>query len=219
MSNKLDDIRLVRRDLGNLLFHFTRRKVQLDDSFTGEKSGENKSAFSVLGEILKGGKLKGGTGYIKGSHRCVCFTESPISELASLFYLNQSMKQSGRYEPYGIAVPKDWLFSQGGRPVIYQHEAEYDQLPEPMKFRHVTYIPPNTDFTWEREWRIKKDELTLDLNQTLVVVPSALEATALNHIHSDDVEGKGVGGRTFQKPHWMIVSLDLFGLKGVGSNK
>jgi hypothetical protein len=71
-------------------------------------------------------------------------------------------------------VPKDWLFERGGRPVIYQTDDEYSDLPESLRWRHVQYDPPNgVDFTWEREWRIKIDELPLDSSVTGVLVPDA----------------------------------------------
>lgn len=55
-------------------------------------------------------------------------------------------------------VPKQWLYVQGGRPVIYQSDKEFYDLPEAIRWRHVRYEPassPPIDFTWEREWRIQ----------------------------------------------------------------
>jgi hypothetical protein len=69
-------------------------------------------------------------------------------------------------------VSKLWLFQQGGRPVIYQPDGEYDLLPEVLRYRHVRYEPDQVDFTWEREWRIQTKTLPLDLQQTTFVVPS-----------------------------------------------
>jgi hypothetical protein len=75
-----------------------------------------------------------------------------------------------RYAPFGVMVDKSWLFSRGGRPVIYQPENEYFQLPEAFRHRHVRYEPDNgIDFTWEREWRIPGDVEIQPANVTLVV--------------------------------------------------
>jgi hypothetical protein len=77
-----------------------------------------------------------------------------------------------RYKPFGIMVAKAWLFERGGRPVIYQPDAEFELLHEGQRFRHVRYEPGSVDFTWEREWRIQTSELQLDPGETTLVVPN-----------------------------------------------
>lgn len=216
-------IKLVRRDLGNLLFHFTQTP-RSNVVIKSEKYERNltKSALSVLEKILSEGKLYGSSKKIRGGFKCICFTESPISEIASLFLLENIAKKSDektRYEPYGIAVRKEWLFSKGGRPVIYEPEAEFELLPEVLQYRHVRYDDPDSekDYTWEREWRIKTDCLVLDPKQTLVVVPDAETAFDLAFEHAkfewdlDYPGGEPIGSYPVAK--WMTVSLDLFGLK------
>ena len=61
----------IRDDLSTKLVHLTR-----DD---GEKKG--RDAFL---QIIQEGKLKGGSGFIKGGHTCSCFTEAPVSKLAQI---------------------------------------------------------------------------------------------------------------------------------------
>jgi hypothetical protein len=77
-----------------------------------------------------------------------------------------------RYSPFGVMIDKAWLFEQGGRPVIYQPDAEYELLHESQQFRHVRYEPVDVDFTWEREWRIKLDELPIDPAHSTLIVPN-----------------------------------------------
>ncbi|MBI2335780.1 MAG: hypothetical protein HYU97_03345 [Deltaproteobacteria bacterium] len=131
------EIQSVRRDLSHYLFHWTRRTQQ-------------KPASDILMEILEQKILKGSNNYIRGScgesHKCVCFTETPVSEFVSLFkfVLRNRDKPNAellRYEPYGIAVKKEWLFKQDGRPVIYQTNAEYEKLPSDLQWRHCKYDP------------------------------------------------------------------------------
>jgi hypothetical protein len=58
--------------------------------------------------------------------------------------------------------------------VIYQSDAEYDQLSLDYRWRHVRYEPdavPPIDFSWEREWRIRIDELALPPGETQIIVP------------------------------------------------
>jgi hypothetical protein len=103
----------------------------------------------------------------------VCFSEAPLIDLKNGLVNEHAYS---RYSPFGIMVTKKWLFALGGRPVIYQPLKEYWSLPESHRWRHVTYelreLFGETDFTWEREWRIKCDALELDERNAQVVVPS-----------------------------------------------
>ena len=93
---------------------------------------------------------------IHGSCPAVCFTEQPLSA-----FIISCKTLTDRYEPYGIAVRKDRLFTYGGRPVVYGDNSLSDALPESHKYLWVTFQPiprnggyPN-DWTHEREWRAK----------------------------------------------------------------
>ena len=209
-------LKYARRDLGNQLFHFTRRTpVELvTPGFPSPPPP--KTAFEVLIQILAEGKLRGGTGFVKGSYKCVCFTESPISEIGALFALSAAnpINNLPRYEPYGIAVKKEWLYEKKGRPVIYQHSQEFALLPPAIQWRHVRYEPPYVDLTWEREWRVCAEELTITPNDVLVVVPTAKEAHSINFQFSQLTQSVDMTGRNivYSSPTWTAVSLDLFGL-------
>lgn len=220
-----DRIKLVRRDIGNLLFHFTRTP---EEKFVTvkTKSGSSvmpSSAYAVLRKILFEGELKGTSKWTYGEN-CVCFTEAPIVEFNSIFSLVEiasSKRERPRYEPYGIAVSKKWLFGQGGRPVIYDHPRALKKLPKDLHYRFVPYDPSKgIDYTWEREWRIKTNLLKLDPKYTLVVVPTSEEAFDIVYEFADveadvDVEGsndtEGYIAGFYHKPRWLAVSLDLFG--------
>ena len=146
-----------------MLFHFTREII---NSPLGGDSA--MTAYNRLNKILSDGHLKGGTGYIKGGHQCVCFSEAPVGELAALFSaVNSVSPEAVRYRPYGISVRKDWLFSQGGRPVIYRPDNEYENLPVTHNWRHAAYSPPNIDFSWEREWRVHTPQLAISPENVL----------------------------------------------------
>ena len=216
-----DRIKLVRRDIGNLLFHFTRKPpgdfvtIELESGGTWSMSS---SAGSVLNKILHDGRLLGTSKWTYG-HNCICFTEAPIQEFNSVFSLLEiasSKNERPRYEPYGIAVSKKFLFKCGGRPVIYDHPSAFEELPESQRYRFVPYDPEKQiDFTWEREWRIRADYLQLDPKETLVVVPSSDEAFDIVYqfanIEADyDRDGSIMGA--YHDPKWLAVSLDLFGV-------
>ena len=212
-------IRLVRRDVGSLLFHFTRKPsepfVVVATPNGGSRSWPS-SASAVLQKILHEARLTG-TGTWSSGDPCVCFTDAPIQECNAIFSLNaiaSSEQLRPRYEPYGIAVSKEWLFSQGGRPVIYDHPDALDRLPDSERYRFVPYDPTkNIDFTWEREWRVKTDHLVLDPRRTYAVVPSSDEAFQIVYDFADletDWNEDGPAG-TYHSPRWLAVSLDLFG--------
>jgi hypothetical protein len=201
-------IRLVRRDMSSLLFHFTRGSA-------------NDSALVVLRNILRDRSLRGTGSWTQGE-ACVCFTEAPIPEFAAIFSLVEiasSKDLRPRYEPYGIAVPKDWLFDRGGRPVIYEKKSSFGTYSEEQRYRLAHFDPrAGIDFTWEREWRIRTAKLPLDPPTTLIVVPTAEEAFSLMEASVEPPSGEGTSAsydvaERFRIPKWMAVSLDLFGVK------
>jgi hypothetical protein len=189
-------LQVARRDLGGLAIHWTKA-IGGGNSFS-KRPRPKKEADAVLEQIMAAASLQGGNGYIKGDHTCVCFTETPLVEMVSVFASIALAGQADglQYEPYGIGVPKEWLFRQGGRPVIYQSDAEYDQLPKDVRWRHCRFEPPDIDFTWEREWRVLTKRLVLDPAQTWVFVPNQATADRFTRKHSG----------------WRIVPLELFGL-------
>lgn len=152
----------TRQDISSNLVHFT----------SGE---DDEDAFKNLKKIIADGRLIGGRRYIKGNYRCVCFSEAPLIDLESGLVNEHAYS---RYYPFGIMVTKKWLFALGGRPVIYQPLKEYWSLPGSHRWRHVTYelreSCGETDFTWEREWRVKCDAVVFDERTAQVVVPSRL---------------------------------------------
>jgi len=215
-------IRLVRRDMGILLFHFTRTP---EENFVVVKTrgGELSmlsSAYSVLNKILYEESLRGSSKWTYGKN-CICFTEAPIIEFNSIFALNEiasSIKERPRYEPFGIAVSKSWLYKKGGRPVIYDHPDNISLLPDNLKYRFVPYDPVNgIDYTWEREWRLNVDYLKLDPKHTLVVVPTSKDAFKIVYEFADMeadydyADGESYIAGAYHKPKWLAVSLELFG--------
>jgi hypothetical protein len=222
-KNLLDRIRLVRRDVGDLLFHFTRDPGEGYVTWSSPLGGSTSmpsSAFAVLNKIIAEGKLQATSTWTYG-YNCVCFTEAPITEFNAIFSLiaiAASKQERPRYEPYGIAVSKKWLFQQGGRPVIYDRPDALSSLPENMKYRFVPYDPENgIDYTWEREWRIETDALNLDPQNTLVIVPTADEAFKIVYDYAkmeadvDIEDGEPYLWGAYHVPRWLAVSLDIFG--------
>lgn len=148
-----------RPDISDKVIHFTKAPTYED-------------ALGVLLTIVGEGRLLGGTGMIRGGYRCVCFTEAPLPAVASGLVNGGSFT---RYSPFGIMFEKNWVYQRGARPVVYQPDLEFTQLPEEMRWRHVRYEPagtPPVDFSWEREWRLHSDELLFSANDAVLVVPT-----------------------------------------------
>jgi hypothetical protein len=152
---------MSRHDLTDSVIHFIRASTDAE-------------AWGILIKIVREGKLRGGSGWIKGGYVCVCFAELSRS-LAAIGFTNAA--GNTRYTRYGVMVPKEWL-RKGGRPVIYQPDYEFALLPKSHRWRHVTFNFGNdpVDFTWEREWRIQCEELLLDPGVVSFIVPSPSQA-------------------------------------------
>lgn len=158
---------MPRADLSNDLIHWI-------------KGDSDEESFNVLRQIVFGHKLLGGSGHIKDGYRCVCFTEAPENTFHNVI---------GRYRPFGIRVSKKGLYALGGRPVIYQSDSEYGSLAESHRWRHVRYEPdsePPIDFTWEREWRIRADEVHLQPGEARIIVPHESWGEAIEMEHYQD---------------------------------
>lgn len=194
---------MIRDDLSDRLIHLTR----------GATADEAAQRFL---QIMGTRALLGSDGCIMGQHRCVCFSEAPIAKLSVI--LGNPGAHGMRYRPFGVMVSKSWLYSQGGRPVIYQAKEEYEQLPESHRHRHVTYDPiKGVDFSWEREWRILSESLPLQVNETTLIVPTRKWADRLR----SDFEGNdlkmsmmiGFKGMRISAFPWHFIALEDLGVQ------
>jgi hypothetical protein len=165
-----------RLDLSNYLIHFTK----------GENVDDENGAYANLKSIIQQKELKSNNGDIRGGYKCVCFTEAPIDclkETCGIVCFDGQKK----YSNYGLMIPKIDIYKIGGRPVIYSDEADFDLLPDKMKYRYVRFEPlkkikdtnSNLDFTWEREWRINSSVDLRELSNYQIIVPSIELGTKL----------------------------------------
>lgn len=177
MNNFLKEVKRIRTDLSDWLIHFTK--------------GDDKEATKRIKNILTENRLKGAR-----NPPVICFSEAPIQEFSKLFSLFKRYPDP-RFAPYGIAVKKSWLFSKGGRPVIYQPESEKKLLPRELQYRHVAFDPISKDFTWQREWRIQTESLQLERENILFIFPDnegvnqAAEGILFNWEVDFEYEGDG----------------------------
>lgn len=184
---------IIRDDLSDRLVHLTK----------GEE------AFETFVHILNDKALKGGNGFIKGGHKCVCFSEAPISKLPQVL---STPHDTIKYRPYGFIFTKRWVFEKGGRPVIYQPDGDYDILPLEKKHLHVRFWLSETyqvDHTWEREWRIKTDKLDFTPADTTLLIPTRNVSDALKEHWSHEQAKLG----SHEDYPWHHIVLDDLGIE------
>lgn len=197
-----------RRDLSQFLIHLTKvgnyeHFTPIPGKIVGfEKAWRPVTAKASLEEIFKNKKIEARSpfGYFKlkiNMYRppfgrsffnggvdpaelySVCFSETPLRELAD-FYRTTTSKRN-QYQKYGVAFLQDRLRELGGNPIFYVDSRRKDLLSAldsslaknqagftPAMHLIETFGPPviaaaggYSDFRWEREWR-KKDSLNFD---------------------------------------------------------
>ena len=160
------------------------REQFLDDLIL-DRAGADHSPLAALWRIVHSRRLIATASLIRGDVPVVSFTAVPVGELGRLHTFRPHL---GRwdFEPYGIAVRREWLMERGGRPVIYGDETRWQELPEadrpffqPRESRSASGRV--SDWTVEREWRHVGD-VPLDAlppEAAFVFVPTAEEAEQL----------------------------------------
>lgn len=200
--------------------HF-RKRPDISPNLLHLVGGDSRdAAFQLLRTIVAERCLRGYDRTIRDGSRCVSFTEAPVKQLRDVF--RWSAERDARRQPYGVLLGKDYLYALGGRPVIYQPDSEYDQLPASLRYRHVQYDPladPPIDPTWEREWRLRADVLPLEPERCCIVVASEHDRVALLNEHAEreemrmEVLAPAIGGSLadlFSESFpWPVISLDV----------
>lgn len=140
-----------RNDMAARITHLTR----------GENDDE---AFENLWKILVDKKLNGSgnSGFINGGTKAVCLQELPLSAIAENLRYEKTLDDRIRYSAFGIRFNKSYIYSKGGRPVIYENkEVMKKWLPEEEYWRIVDLNLTNhdsfVDWTHEREWRVPNE--------------------------------------------------------------
>ena len=124
----------------------------------------------------------------------------------------------------GLMVRKRWAFKKGGRPVIYQPLSERGFISKEIEYRHVTYDPTaknKVDWTHEREWRIKADEVSFLSDEVTIILPNRtwVEIFIEDYARRSSASGSqakedaGSSGRLRQAGlfPWHYVALDDLG--------
>lgn len=162
-----------RTDLTTQLIHLTRKT-------------DSMGSMSVLIKILREGVIKPSVntsdrGFICGSTPATCFQDTPLYSLAQNIYAEEEYIKTNkdaklRYNGIGLMLSKPFIYSLGGRPVIYEdRETAKSFLPAEEHWRIVNFqLNENeniVDWTHEREWRVP-GEVEFPLSEATVVLQS-----------------------------------------------
>lgn len=181
-----------RSDMSCYLYHLTRENNEND-------------AIDVLIKILTECKINGSTtdsGFIIGDNKAVCFQDTTTYGLSQNSFHEQKLREEKktnkvRYKPIGLAFNKQYIYSKGGRPVVYEKTQTAKKiLPPDEWWRIVNFDLSDSeymiDWTHEREWRLKGD-FHFDLSKAYVVLVSNKSyKTFVNKIDSNML--KSIGG-------------------------
>ncbi len=145
----------------------------LDDLILDRPSGDH-SVQNTLRRILSERRLRAVSRPVRGAAAAVSFTACPLQQLASR---RTFRAHRGRwdFEPYGLAISRDWLLAQGARPVVYRDHSDLmgnDPFEQPARSQGSGRY----DWRTEQEWRHPGD---IDLG-------SLPADSALVLVHSDD---------------------------------
>lgn len=209
MNKTLKEIKSVRLDLSDYLFHFTK----------GEQ------AMADLINIISQRK-------IKDIHKTgvICFTEAPLYALVDMFNIFNRYKKP-KYTPYGIGVKKSHIYKLGGRPVIYGPKEELRLFRKKVKWRYENYSS-NNDFTWLREWRLPTKEknkfkhLKITPKDNFIITKTYTEELMIAHSEGEivvDVDISDGESHPFynmiMKREWKSISIERISEKKISSNE
>lgn len=149
MNSQKYNLALSRSDLSQWLVHFSRPWVY--------ENNVPLNAEQVLHSIIREGFIRPSKNdYITRycSEGAACFYDSPPSVWPEIIKTNPNYRQE-----FGIIVGRNALWYLGGRPVIYTDIVEKSYWPDQERYRlvftNLTREPYPSDWTHEREWRIR----------------------------------------------------------------
>jgi hypothetical protein len=157
-----------RSDITGMVTHLTKPSVEIG---LKDESEINRYATANLIKILQDGQLIGSTtdrGFIVGKTPAVCFQDAPLYGLIQNVEHEYRRRQENprekiRYCGVGLAFSKWYVFTRGGRPVMYEKTSyAKEMLPESEHWRIVNLsLEMNSsiciDWTHEREWRVPQE--------------------------------------------------------------
>ncbi|MCC8381932.1 hypothetical protein [Xenorhabdus sp. PB30.3] len=151
-----------RSDYSDYLYHWIKTTTRFTD-----KNKAFDIAFETMKSIIDSGFICSGA-YLdnKSKNKCISFTESVLDEIN----VDKSL-----YQPFGFQFKKSRVFDLGGRHAIYSPSHEKNELGT-HQWRFVKFdLNDKTnwhDFSWEREWRLNEESISILEHCTGIYVPN-----------------------------------------------
>ncbi len=179
---------------GGHFIHCTRRAAGawpdqqvsafLDELILGQPA-KDRSSLAALSRIVRMQTLLASHESIRDATAVVSFTAATIDQLVEM---RTFRAHRGRwdFEPYGIAIEREWLVKQGAHEVIYGDEQKWKELSDSERplYQKIGDQANAIDWTIEQEWRVIGDLDLSDLpkDKGAVFVPTRDEANQLARI-------------------------------------
>jgi hypothetical protein len=184
-----------RDDISRFIVHLTR-----DDRHTftnGSTAHENFLAILKAREILAtrphclfNEKIKTLSKDVREKFNVACFTEAPLNQLHRM--VGEIPGRRIALEPFGFVFTKTFIVTSGGQPAIYINsyngnlwlreaaDAVYDIAVvngalKPKLWRVLPFLNAmheKYDFSWEREWRVRKGLKFTSGDLVCVILPN-----------------------------------------------
>jgi hypothetical protein len=161
-----------RSDLTSCLTHLTRET-------------ESQSVTDVLLSILKDEVIYGSdpqTSFLHGERPAVCFQDAPLSGICQNVRFEDTYRDENdfynvRYRAAGLMFDKRYVYSQGGRPVLYDHPDDAKKFLAPDQWWRIVKLDLSdkdhmVDWTHEREWRAPGD-FEFELKKATLILPDS----------------------------------------------
>lgn len=129
----------------------------------------DEEAYNTLLKILEKGFLRASFSRrnncdtVKGNQKVVCFQDTSFDAMQEIITGEKWLDREQGYREFGIQMPKEILFYNGARPVIYDKANEIMELIDESIYWRVVNLDLNiatwqyVDWTHEHEWRIPGD--------------------------------------------------------------
>lgn len=129
----------------------------------------DEESYDTLLKILEKGFLRASFSKrnncdtVKGNQKVVCFQDTSFDAMQEIITGEKWLDREQGYREFGIQMPKEILFYNGARPVIYDKANEIMGLIDESIYWRVVNLDLNiatwqyVDWTHEHEWRIPGD--------------------------------------------------------------
>ena len=153
-------------DSSRYLLHWTRRRSgpwpqQTESGFLDDlifrSSGKDHREIAALRRILATNCILAGNELTRDARNVVCFSDVALEELNQRRVFRSHLSRWD-FEPYGIAIHREWLKQHGCRAVVYGDNAKWESLePNERPFFQLNDPDGKIDWSIEKEWRVVGD--------------------------------------------------------------